>query len=151
AKLKKTEWLPLTIQGTLAPDSVILIEGLEDELLRLLDPAEDGLAGTRALPDWLVQHDGFITLRKYFPNLGEALELLGLWLTDKPSWHLGLIESSLPPEPDKFLLCVENLPELPGALLLAKLSRLPSQSKNSGWSAMLRESIWKPLLRHFPY
>ncbi len=150
-KLKQTEWLPLSSAGSLAPDSIIMIDGLEVELHELLDPAEDGLAGTRALSEAVVGHDGFATLKKYFPNIEEALGLLGLWLKDKPDWHLGLAESSLPPELDKFLPSVETLPELPGAGLLAKLWRLPSQAESDEWDALLREHIWPAILRPFAY
>jgi hypothetical protein len=148
-KLKQTEWLPLSSTGSLAPDSIIMIEGLEAELHELLDPAKDGLAGTRALSESVVGHDGFATLKKYLPNLEEALGLLGLWLKDKPDWHLGLAESSLPLELDKFLPAVETLSELPGATLLAILWRLPSQAKNDEWDGLLREAIWPSVLRPF--
>jgi hypothetical protein len=149
AKLKQTEWLPLSATGNIAPDSVILIDGLEAELHELLDPAEDGLAGIRALPESVVGHDGLATLKKYFPNLEDALGLLGLWLKDKPAWHLGLVESSLPPEIDKFLPSVETLVDLPGAALLGKLWRLPNQATNVEWDALLQETVWKSLFRPF--
>jgi hypothetical protein len=150
-KLKQTEWLPLSTDGSLAPDSIILIEGLEADIDELLDPAKDGLGGTRALSPSVVGHDGFATLKKYFPNLEEALGLLGLWLKDKSVWCLGLTESSLPAELGKFLTTLESLAELPGAALLAKLWRLPSQAKNHEWDASLRESIWPALFRPFAY
>lgn len=149
-KLKQTEWLPLLPNGSVAPDSIILIEGLEAELHELLDPAEDGLAGTRALAESVFGHSGFATLKKYFPNIQEALGLLGLWLKDKPDWHLGLVEAALPSELDKFLLAIENLSELPGAALLAKLWRLPSQAKNAEWDGLLRETFRQSLLLPFP-
>lgn len=151
AKLKQTEWLPLTAGASVAPDSVILVEGLEEELMELLDPAKDGLAGTRALLEPVTEHQGFSTLKKYFPNLEEALELLGLWLKDKPDWHLGLAEQSLPGEVDKFLQAVETLADVPGAGLLAKFWRLPSQTKNAAWDELLRQYIWPEVFRPFPY
>src|ERR1039458_10610610 len=62
--LKKTKWLPLTTTGSIAPQSVVVIEGLEGDLHRLLYPAKDGLAGIRALPGWINDHQGLSTLRK---------------------------------------------------------------------------------------
>ena len=150
-KLKQTEWLPSSSAGAIAPDSIILIDGLEAELHELLDPAKDGLAGTRALSESTVKHDGFVTLKKYFPTLKEALGLLGLWLKDKPGWHLGVTESSLPQELEKFIPFVEPIFDLPGAGLLAKLWRLPSQAANDEWDALLQEHILSEILRPFDY
>ena len=150
-KLKQTEWLPLSSADKIAPDSIILIDGLEAELHKLLDPAKDGLAGTRALSESVLRHDGFVTLKKYFPNLEEALELLGLWLKDKSGWHLGLTESSLSSELEKFLPSVENISDLPGADLLTKLWRLPNQAANNEWHSWLQEYILPEILRPFDY
>lgn len=150
SKLKQTEWLPLSPKGHLAPASTIRIEGLEAELHELLDPAKDGLAGTRALAQWVVEHRGFATLKKYFPDIEESVGLLGLWLKDKPNWHLGLERAALPAETDKFLGAIEDLSELPGAALLAKLWRLPSQAKNAEWDGLLQETVWESLLQRFP-
>jgi len=76
--LKSTKWLPLSLGGSIAPQDVITVEGLEAHLHRLLDPAQDGLAGIRALPEWVSTHSGFPTLRKYFPDIEDAIKLLGL-------------------------------------------------------------------------
>jgi hypothetical protein len=151
AKLKRTEWLPLSDAGNLAPDSIIVIDGLEAEIHQLLDPTVDGLAGIHALSKAIVAHNGFATLKKYFPNLEGALDYLAHWLKDKPNWHLGLVESSLPSERDKFLFTLETIEEIPGAELLAKLTRLPSQARNSGWSALLWDTIWQSALSPFPF
>lgn len=150
-KFKTTEWMPLSMGGSIAPDSVILIEGLEEDLFRLFDPVVDGLAGARALPEWITQHAGFSTLRKYFPGIEEALEFLALWLTDKPAWHLGLTDSSLPEDLGRLLATLESLEDLRGASLLAKMSRLQKQGPNQEWETLLRETIWKSLLKRFPY
>ena len=150
-KFKTAEWIPLSLGGSIAPDSVILIEGLEEDLVRLLDPVVDGLAGARALPERITQHAGFSTLRKYFPGIEEALELLALWLTDKPAWHLGLTDSSLPEDLDRLLATLESLEDLRGASLLAKMWRLQKHGPNQEWQTLLRETIWKSLLKRFPY
>lgn len=150
-KFKTTEWIPLSLGGGIAPDSVVLIEGLEEDLFRLLDPAVDGLAGARALPEWITQHAGFSTLRKYCPGVEGALEHLALWLNDKPAWHLGLTDSSLPEDLDRLLGTLEDLEDLRGASLLAKLWRLQNHGPNQEWETLLRETIWKSLLKRFPY
>ena len=150
-KLKGAEWIPLSLGGCIAPDSILLIEGMEEDLHRLLDPVADGLAGTLALPEWVVQHDGFSTLQKYFPGTDEALELLGLWLEDKSDWHLGLTDTSLPEDLNKLLITLEALEDLRGASLLAKLWRLPNHGPNQEWETLLQETIWKSLLKRFPY
>ncbi|MCC7376082.1 MAG: hypothetical protein IT581_15595 [Verrucomicrobiales bacterium] len=151
AKLKRTEWLPLTTGASLAPDSIILIEGLEKDLYELLDPSVDGLGGVRALQEWVTKHEGFSTLKKYFPSLAEALESLALWVADKPRWHLGVLESSLPQDHGSLLPILETLSELPGASLLAKLWRLPNQAKNTAWDSTLRDTVWKGVLKRFDY
>lgn len=152
-KLKETKWLPLSSDGVLAPKSIILIEGFEEKLHELLDPAEGGLAGVRELPDSVVKHKGFATLKKYFPDLNEALRLLGLWLKERPKWHLGLVESSLPPEAKiaSFLKSIENISDLPAAALLTQLWALPDQDANEGWKSLLRDKIWPAVLRSFNY
>lgn len=147
AKLKSAKWLPLELGGYIAPDSVVHIAGLEDDLHRLLDPVEDGLAGVCALPEWVNNHTGFGTLRSYFPRTNEALELLGMWLADKPDWHLGLTKSFQPTELEPLLAQLKDFENLPIASLLVKLRGL-SDEKLASW---LQEYILPSVLQKFDY
>ena len=149
-RLQQSEWLPLKSGGSMAPDSVILIDGFEADLHKLLDPVNDGLAGVSALHESVSGHKGFSTLKKYLPSQEKALETLGLWLKDKPELLLGLVESSTPLELDKFLPVIETLSELPGAQLLAKLWRLDTQKQSDRWDKLLREKIWPSMFQPFP-
>ncbi len=150
-KLKKVTWIPLALTGSIAPDSVLIIEGLDSDLERLLDPAKDGLAGVLSLPEAIREHDGFKTLRNYLPRVDQALKLLSLWMEEKPNWHLGLTDAALPKDIDDFLRPLETLDELPGASFLAKLRRLESRREDERWGPLLKETIWTSLLRRFPY
>jgi hypothetical protein len=150
-KLKKTEWLPLAPGGSIAPDSVVHIEGLEDDIHRLLDPLKDGLAGIKDLPVSISAHKGFATLRNYLPRLEEAIKLLGLWLEDKPEWRLGLNTEFQPTEWEPFLSQLEDSENLPAASLLAKLRRIRVRGHDEGIDPLLRDYIFPAVLKRFDY
>jgi hypothetical protein len=148
--IKRAKWLPLALGGSIAPESILAISGLEEELDHLLDPARDGLAGERALPEWVRIHRGFSTLRNYLPRLDEALEMLALWLGDSSEWYLGLQEEFVPQDRDGFLMSLAALGLLPGAGLLAKLARVTHQGQIGGLKALLATTVWPALLKPFP-
>ena len=149
--LKKTKWLPLAITGSIAPQSVVVIEGLEADLHRLLDPAKDGLAGIRALPDWISAHQGLATLRKYFPDIEEAIKLVGLWLEEKPEWRLGLTRKFQPSELASILPELVEFESLPVAGLLTNLRRVRARGYEDGVDALLVEHILPSVLKRFDY
>jgi hypothetical protein len=149
--LKNTKWLPLSLGERIAPNSVLHIEGLEDDLHRLLDPAKDGLAGVRALPEWVVKHHGFGTLRNYLPRIEQALEMLGLWLTDKANWHLGLSKEFSPSELEALLSPLADFENLPTAALLTKLRRIRVRGHDEGIDPLLAESVLPAILNRFDY
>jgi hypothetical protein len=150
-QLKNTAWLPLSITGSISPHSVVVIEGLELDLHRLLDPARDGLAGIRALPDWIRAHQGLSTLRKYFPDTEEAIKLLGLWLEEKPEWRLGLTRKFQPAELAPILTELAGFEDLPAAGLLVNLRRVRARTYEDGIDALLADYILPPLLKPFNY
>ena len=150
-QFKKTRWLPLALGGNIAPDSVVHIEGLEDDLHRLLDPVKDGLAGIQALPESISAHKGFATLRNYLPRLEDAIKLLGLWLEDKPEWCLGLSTEFQPTEWEPFLSQLEDSENLPAASLLAKLRRMRVWGHDEGIDPLLRDYILPAVLKRFDY
>jgi hypothetical protein len=150
-KLRKTAWLPLALGGSIAPDSVMHIEGLEDDFHRLLDPTKDGLAGIRALPDWVRNHAGFTTLHNYLPRIEQAFEHLGLWLEDKQDWHLGLTIEFQPADLESLLSELEDLENLPAASLLAKLQRVRIRGHEEGLFTPLQEFILPAVMKRFDY
>ena len=123
-EFRDTEWLPLALGGNIAPDYVVHIEGLEEDLHRLLDPTKDGWASVRALPEWISSHAGFATLRNLLPGIEKAMEALGLWLEDKPEWHLGLSKQFEVSTLEPLVSQLEDFENLPAAALLAKLRRI---------------------------
>ena len=150
-QLKSVAWLPLSLGGRIAAQSVLLIEGLEDDLHRLLDPTRDGLAGIRAVSDWIVAHPGFATLRKYFPDLAETIKYLGLWLAEKPDWNLGLTG---PCEPDRLEPIISDLVEfetVPVAALLARLRSVRQRGFEVGIDPLLKEYVLPAVLKPFDY
>lgn len=149
--LKKTAWLPLSLGGNIAPKDLVVIDGLESDLHRLLDPAKDGLAGVGDLPEWVTAHDGFATLRKYFPNIEEALQLMGLWLQDKQEWHLGLSRVFQPSELVALLSEVVDIEILPGASLLTRLRSVRLRGREDGIDPLLREHILPAVFKRFDY
>lgn len=149
--LKKTAWLPLSLGGSVAPKDLVVLEGLEDEIHSLLDPAKDGLAGVRALPAWVTEHDGFATLRKYFPNVEEALEYLGLWLQYKPKWHLGLSRVFQLPELATLLAEIVDIEILPAASLLTRLRNVRPRGREDSIDPLLREYILPAVFQSFDY
>jgi hypothetical protein len=150
-KLKKTAWLPLALGGTIAPDSVAHIEGLEDDLHRLLDPSRDCLAGIRAFPEWIPAHAGFATLRKYLPGIEETLKLLGKWLAEKSEWRLGLDNKFVPAELGPVLSQLEDLEILPAAAFLVKLRRIRIHGHDEEIDPLLRDHILPAVLKPFDY
>ena len=149
-KLSASEWLPLNNGGVIAPATVIWIEGMESELERMLDPKKDRLAAVQQLPNWVRKHQGFATLRQYLPGTKAAAELLAVWLDDKPKWHIGLTESVLPTNLNDLFNILETMEDLPGGCLLAKLRRLTPQGYPEGLEPLLKQTIWKSVLKPFP-
>ncbi|MCI0564149.1 MAG: hypothetical protein MN733_37215, partial [Nitrososphaera sp.] len=145
-KLKNTKWLPLKLGRGIAPDSVILLEGLQDDLHRLLDPEKDGIAGIATLPSWIVQHKGFKTLRNYFPRIPQALQYLGEWLKEKPDWRLGLSESFTSLTLDELLPQIMHCQNLPAAELIVKL-----RAAESITDTLLQSDIFPAVFRRFDY
>lgn len=150
-KLRKTAWLPLTLDGSIAPDSIMHIDGLEDDLHRLLDPTKDGLAGVHALPEWIRDHAGFATLRNYLPRIEQAFEHLGLWLEDKEDWHLGLTMEFQLTDLEPLLTQLEYCDNLPVAAFLAKLRHIRIRGHEERLDTLLQAYILPAVLKRFDY
>lgn len=151
-KLRMIEWLPLRLGGSAKPNSIVHIGGLEDDLHRLLDPARDGLASIRSLPDWLQTHRGFATLcNKYLPDVREALELMGLWLAEKPDWRLGLTVETLPSDLDAILSQLADIKNLPVASLLKKLLQVQIRGYDEGLKPLVCQHILPAVSKPFDY
>jgi hypothetical protein len=150
-KLKKTKWIPLALGGNIAPDSVIRIEGLDDDLHRLLDPEKDGLAGIKALQEEVSRHRGFTTLRNYLPRVDQALEMLGLWLADKADWHLGLTNPKNLKELEPILSQLEEFENVPAAALLMKCRSVRVRGYDEGIDPLIVEHLLPAVLKSFDY
>jgi hypothetical protein len=128
------------------------IEGLEDDLYRLLDPARDGIAGIKVLEPWVTAHGGFTTLRaNHFPQIGQALDMLGLWLSDKTSWRLGLTSPGKLFDLAPILAQVENCPDLPAVSLLTKLRRVKAPAGIEGMDIVLEKHLLPSILKRLDY
>lgn len=143
-QLKNTAWLPLKSGEAIAPSSLVHIQGLEEVLEQLFDPARDNLAGIGALSDDVVKHPGFATLKKYLPQTRESLKLISGWLQDKPQWRLGLGGELQPRELDILLPQLENFAELPIAALLTKLRRLALPDMDSWLQELVLPVVLQP-------
>ncbi|HYD16451.1 MAG TPA: hypothetical protein VEB03_00440 [Candidatus Nanoarchaeia archaeon] len=150
-KLKKTKWIPLKLGGNIAPDSVIYIDALEDDLDRLLQPGKDGLAGLRSLKDSVTGHKGFATLRNYLPKIEQAIEMLGLWLAEKPDWSLGLSKHCTLNELDPILAQLEEVPAVPIAALIRKCRAARVRGYEEGIDSLINEHLLPATLRPFDY
>jgi hypothetical protein len=150
-KLKKTKWIPLALGGSIAPESVIHIEGLDDDLHRLLDPEEDGLAGRKALEPAVTGHAGFATLRNYLPRIEQALEMLALWLAEKPDWQLGLTTPGSLNELEPILSQLQEFENVPAAALLLKCRTVRIKGYDDGIDALINEHILPAILKSFDY
>ena len=93
--LRKTAWLPLREGGLIKPADIIHINGVEEEIHRILKKKSDGICGSLALEEWILNHPGFPALKQQFPRAKEALEMLGLWLSQKAEMKLGLRPDNL--------------------------------------------------------
>jgi hypothetical protein len=150
-KFRETKWLPLVLGGTIAPEYVVYIEGLDEELHRLLDPEKDGWGSIRSLPEWITNHDGFGTLRNMLPVIEKALEAVGLWLDDKPLWHLGLSKRIQMHELEPLLAPLENSEELPVAALLIKLQQTTVRGAREDINSLLSKYVLPSILKAFDY
>ena len=151
-KLRNTRWLPLLLGGDLDPDSVVHIDGLDDDLHSLLDPARDGVAGIKSLETWITAHGGFTTLRaNHLPQIGQALDMLGLWLSEKSGWHLGLTAPNKLVDLAPILSQVENCPDLPAAQLLTKLRLVKPHGGIEDMDLALEKYLLPSVLKKFDY
>ncbi|MCU1248749.1 MAG: hypothetical protein JWQ49_1778 [Edaphobacter sp.] len=150
-KFRETKWLPLALGGEIAPEDVVHIEGLEEELHRLLDPANDGWAAILALPEWVCKHAGFSTLRNMLPSKEKALEIVGLWLEDKSAWHLGLSKEFQIPELKLLLAQLRDFEDLPVAALVVKLQCIGLREDRDKIDSLLTKYILPKILKSFDY
>ena len=150
-KLRGTKWLPLALGGEIAPDDVVCIEGVEQELHRLIDPAKDGWATVSALPEWICKHAGFSTLRNMLPSKERALEIVGLWLEDKSTWHLGLSRDFQIPELKSILAQLSGFEDLPVAALMVKLQDVGLREDRDKNDSLLTKYILPKILKPFDY
>lgn len=149
ALLKKTKWIPLGGGVVASPASILVVNGMEDELHQLFDPCTDGLAGIRAIPDELLHSNGFNTLKNYFPKIDEALVLLGDWLKVHPDWHLGLEEHHVRSGVGGFLDEISSLEGVKGASLLNKLWRLHNEEDQARWQGRLAQRVLPAMFQRF--
>ena len=150
-KLKKARWIPLALGGSIAPESVIHIEGLEGDLHRLLDPEKDGLAGIGALQQSIIKHAGFATLRNYLPRVEQAIEMLGMWLVEKPDWHLGLTKPRTLGELQPILSELQEFENVPAAALLLKCGTVHVRGYDEGIEPLISEHLLPAVLKRFDY
>lgn len=150
-KFRDTEWLPLALGGAIAPEYVVQIEGLEEDLHRLLDATKDGWASVRALPEWVSSHTGFATLRNLLPGIERAIEALGLWLEDKSEWHLGLCKQFDVGTLEPIVAELEDFESLPAAALLAKVRRISISPRREESDSLLTKFILPSVLKAFDY
>jgi len=149
-ELKNVRWLPVKLGDPISPASILNIEGLEEELDQLLDHSKDGFAGIRALPEWVFSHPGVNTLRKYLPQNEEVLKALGLWLSEKPEWHLGLTKEFQTEELEQILPALEGIEHLPVASFLRKLIRLGADG-HPEFTLLVQKLILPQILKPFDY
>lgn len=150
-RFRGTKWLPLALGGEIAPDDVVCVDGLEQELHRLLDPANDGWAAVSALPEWICKHAGFNTLRNLLPSKERALEIVGLWLEDKPVWRLGLSKEFQIFELKPILAQLKAFEDLPVAALMVKLQDVGPQEDRDKNDALITKYILPKILKPFDY
>ena len=150
-KFRETKWLPLVLGGSIAPEYVVYIEGLDEDLLRLLDPEKDGWGSIRSLPEWITNHDGFGTLRNMLPVIDKALEAVGLWLDDKPLWHLGLSKRIQMHELEPLLAQLDNFEDLPAVALLRKLQHITVRGTKEDTNSLLSKYVLPSILKAFDY
>jgi hypothetical protein len=150
-KLKKTKWIPLALGGSIAPESVIYVEGLDEDLHRLLDPERDGLAGLKAVDPSVTGHTGFATLRNHLPRIDQALGMLGLWLAEKPEWHLGLTQPREINELQPILSQLQEFENLPIAAFLLKCRTVRIRGYDADVDSLLNEYLLPTILRPFDY
>jgi hypothetical protein len=150
-KLKTTKWIPLALGGSIAPESVVHIEGLDDDLHRLLDPEKDGLAGLKALEASVTTHTGFSTLRNYLPRIEQALEMLGLWLGEKPEWRLGLTGPCNLNDLAPILSQLNEFENIPAAALVLKCRTVRIRGYDEGIDSLVKEHLLPAVLKSFDY
>ncbi|HNJ40534.1 MAG TPA: hypothetical protein PKZ53_08595, partial [Acidobacteriota bacterium] len=154
-ELKEKKWLPLSQGGFISPDSMIHIEGLEDNLHQLLDPEKDGLAGINHLPEWIRSHRGFASLKTFFLLGEQAIESLGLWLEEKPDWILGLTHSFQMSELKPILEQLQHIETLPVVSFLLKLQSTylsgKDEKKTENLEKWIEEYILPKVLKPFDY
>ena len=147
SKFKQTKWIPLALSGSIAPDSVIHLDGLDDDLHLLLDPQKDGLAGINALQEPIRAHAGFGTLRNYLPRPDQALGMLGLWLDERADWYIGLTKPNTLTELEPILSQLREFDDVPAASLLLKCKAAHIRGYEEGIDALVAEHLVPAVLK----
>ena len=146
--LKSKRWLPLKLGTSCPPNAILHIEGFEEEFDRMFDFSVDGFAGIRALRDEVLVHEGFNTLRKYFPQTREVLGALGLWLSENAGWHLGL--TNVFPR-DELVQIVSELQGIDSLSVVPLLKKLIAYEHQPGFASMVEELILPQVSKPFDY
>lgn len=94
-KLRKAKWLP-TDNHFVAPEDVLYIPGLEDEIARLVSTLPGVFVEIQMLHKDISDNNDVKRLlaRNYFPSRAEALVMLGQMMANDPKYHVGILETS---------------------------------------------------------
>ena len=88
--LCKRPWLPTAEGQVVAPEDVIHIPGMEQFIAELVPGLGAGLVDTMALLPELRAHRAFARLTEIaFPNLDDALAMLGESMAERDDYHIG--------------------------------------------------------------
>lgn len=124
-KVRKAAWLPTRRGESIAPENVILLPEIEDELDRLAAQEQDSYLPPSRLIEEVRRADGYDALQSLFSADEDGLEKLGLLLDGKQEYFLGQFVAELDEEKfQQYLNIMEECPvnlSFPGWRLLQRL------------------------------
>src|SRR5205807_4623509 len=87
----------------------------------------------------------------YLPRIDEALEMLGLWLAEKPEWYLGFTRPRNLNQLAPILSQLNEFENVPAAALLLQSRSVRIRGHDDGIDSLVNEHLLLAVLKPFDY
>lgn len=107
--IRDTAWVPTRHGDPIAPDEVIYVSGVEDEIARVLAATGGIYHGFHSLQENVINHPGFSYLKKFFPSVRDSIEILLMAIGEDANFHLGGFDNNQSFDKDTFMVSFKEL------------------------------------------
>lgn len=123
SRVRESAWLPLANGNVIAPQNILHIEGMDDEIARLASEAGDKFAALANLQDDFKKHSAFAKVKDaVLPKGKEAFETILCAIDRLPRYSVGVFPGEQSALMKEALPALTEIAKLPGWKLIAKVA-----------------------------